>query len=782
MKLLKPYHKIVYIFLLALLVACNPARHLSDEQYLLIKNKIEISNRSIESDDISAFIKQKPNRKFLGFYRFHLGAYNLANRGKKETKIKKWLKNTVGEPPVILDTILTNNSVNQIGFHLNNKGFFNSEVTKSIKIKKKKAKVTYNIIAAQPYKIRNIEYSIADKKVLNFVHEKQDNSLLIKGNNYDVDILDDERERITKNLKDLGYFYFVKEYIRFKIDSSLNSHQLDILITISNFSYRTKENPDSIIRTNHKRYKINNIYIFSDYHPIKSDTIKYDTLQYGKNEKNKYYFLNSGKPKYKPKTISRMIFIKRKEYYNLENVNMTYKRLSELNNFKYIDIHFTDLSKDSLNNPQKENLLNCIIKLTRLEKQSYTIETEGTNSSGDLGIAANLVYQNNNLLKGSEIFLLKAKSALEMQKVVGDNTQSQVLESSILPFNTIEAGFDALIIFPKFLVPIKQERFPKYFKPKSTISTGYNYQKRPDYTRYITNITFGYDWKESEYKRHILNLVEINSVKIYPDSSFLKKISSFDKKIQNSYSDHLVMGLKYSWIYNNQKINKLQDFTYFKINGEFVGNLVYLTNLMLNSAKDENGNYTLFNIRYAQYFRGDFDYRHYFYFSHKDILAFRYDFGIGIPYKNMNVLPFEKSFYVGGANGIRAWRIRDIGPGGYYNSNTADFDKTGDIGLETSLEYRFPIYKIFEGAAFVDAGNVWYLNKNSQFPDAEFKFNRFYKEIAVGWGLGLRFNFSFFIIRTDFGLPVHDPSKPQGDRWVITNSKLNINFAIGYPF
>ena len=429
--------------------------------------------------------------------------------------------------------------------------------------------------------------------------------------------------------------------------------------------------------------------------------------------------------------------------------------------------------------------MNCIIKLTRTQKQSFSIEAEGTNSSGDLGVAGNLVFQNKNVFQGAEILNLKAKGAMEVQKIVGDDSQEDVIQSSILPFNTFEAGIEASLNIPDFLSPIKLENFTKRHSIKTAITTGYNYQKRPDYTRYIANISYGYNWSTTQNSRHLFNPIEINSIKIFPDSSFKVKIKAFDQKIQNSYSDHLIMGGKYSYIFKNQKINKLSDFMYFRFNGEFVGNLLYLTSSLANSQKDETGSYNVFNIKYAQYIRTDFDFRYFNYFGQNKTLGFRCALGMGIPYLNMNVLPFEKSFYVGGANGIRAWRIRDIGPGAYEDPDATSFDKTGDIGLETSVELRFPIYKLLEGAAFIDAGNVWYKNKNTQFPGAEFQFDKFYKQMAIGWGLGARFDFSFFIIRTDFALQVHDPSEPAGDRWIIKDSKIkhiNFNFGIGYPF
>ncbi|MCF8299137.1 MAG: outer membrane protein assembly factor [Saprospiraceae bacterium] len=813
----KLFHKTILFFLLAVLIACNPTRRLSNDQFLLTKNKIKGCPKEIDEDEVKSFIKQKPNRKILGVFRFHVGIYNAADRmddkkEKKNRKTDKWKQRRIkkgkkidpekeerkrerslkiylqkiGEAPVILDTTLTEKSAQQIKYFLNSKGYFNSIVTDSCRpprfIKKKRQVAIYNIQAGKPYKIRDIKYSINDSLIENYVNIFKDKSILVKDKKFDIDDIDKERDRISRSLRKLGFYYFSKDFIRFKIDSTLKSHQMDILIVINKNSHRLKEFPDSVVYENHKRYKINDILIYPDYYPLKSDSILHDTLIYNDDEKGQFYLLYLDKLMYKPKTLLRSITFKKGEYYNLENVEQTYKRFSDLANFKFIDIQFVNIASDTNTN---ENLLNCIIRLTRDYKQSYAIETEGTNSSGDLGVAGNLVFQNKNVFGGAEILNLKAKGAMEVQRIVGDDSQEDVINSSILPFNTFEAGVEGSLNIPGFLSPIKMEDLRKKYDFKTTVTTGYNYQKRPDYTRYIANLSFGYNWSTSKNSRHVFNPAEINSIKIFPSDTFNEKIKSYDQKIQNSYKDHLIMGGKYSWIFTNQKINKLSDFAYFRINGEFVGNFLYLANSLTNSQKDDAGSYTLFSIKYAQYLRSDFDFRYFNYFGQNKTLGFRCAFGMGIPYLNMEVLPFEKSFYVGGANGIRAWRIRDIGPGAFQDPNSTSFDKTGDIGLETSLELRFPIYKLLEGAAFIDAGNVWYKNKNSQFPGAEFQFDKFYKQMAIGWGLGARFDFSFFIIRTDFALRMHDPSEPEGERWIIKDSKIkyiNFNFGIGYPF
>jgi len=399
-----------------------------------------------------------------------------------------------------------------------------------------------------------------------------------------------------------------------------------------------------------------------------------------------------------------------------------------------------------------------------------------------LGVAGNFIYQSRNLFKGAEIFKFKISGAMEIQKLLNKNAVEE--QNTFLIFNTIETGAEVGLDIPKFLIPVKQERFSKYFKPKTTINSGIRFQQRPDFTRYILNATFGYEWKESQTKRHILYPADINSVKIKTTEAFQSTIDAInDPKILNSYKDHLTMALKYSFIFNNQQVNKKHKFNYFRGNFETSGNLLRLSNNIFKNSESIEGVYHVFNIQYAQYLRADMDFRQYFIFNEFNTLVLRGVIGGGLAYGNSTVLPFEKSFFSGGANSIRAWKIYSLGPGAYRD--TINLNKTGDINLEGNIEYRFPIYRYLKGAFFIDVGNTWVNKKNPLMPDAEFKIKRFYKEIAIGTGFGARFDFSFFILRVDMAIPLRDPSKTGSGKWLfndLSSQSVNFNLGIGYPF
>jgi outer membrane protein assembly factor BamA len=773
------------------MAACHPARKLPQGQYMLVKNKITIEHKTVDKDELKSYLRQKPNSKQLGTW-IKVRIYNAASKGK-ETKVKKWFKNTLGSEPVVLDTNLTYSSTDQLRMYLNNKGFFNSEVSsKTIylprhrknKAKQKRARVEYYIKTTTPFTLRNINYSIADAGLKAFVYSDRGQTLLRSGDQYDVDKLAAERDRIASNLSNYGYYRFSVAYIKFRIDSALNNHQLDLTVDITKPALPMENDPDSLVYTNHKRYHISNIYINTDYDPRGGDTVKYDTLRVQvparrrKDPPKSYFFIYHDKLKIKPKTLTQQIFIDSGDYYCNKDVENTRKQLYELRVFRFVNIIFndhTDLSDSSYQ-------LDCQISLARRPVQAFALEGQITNSGGNLGVGGSLVYENLNLLHAAEIFNVKFNGAVEIGKLSFNTSKEDRALENIPLFNTIEAGINTSIKIPRFLLPIRQERFSKYFRPKTVIGAGFNFEQRPDYARYVTHISYGYEWKESLFKTHILTPWELDFVDMKPDSTFAAYIETLSNKItQNAYKSHINSAIKYSFILNTQELGKKENSMYFRGNFEAAGLLLWL----YKSIEKDPGSYTLFDIPVSQYVRIDLDYRYFAFINEKNCIATRASFGIGTPLNKFNSLPFEKSFFLGGTNSMRGWRFKTLGPGSYDEPDSAHFDNTADMGIEMNIEYRFPIFKILTGGAFIDAGNIWLLKKNDVFSGGEFRFNRFYSEIAFDAGLGLRLDFTFLLFRLDWAVPLKDPRLPAGDRWVFQNhDKLKVlgNFGIGYPF
>lgn len=779
------------ILLVVCFSACSVTRRLGENKYLLVSNSLRTSNTRISISDITSLIKQKPNRKILGVLRFHLRVYNLANRGK-ENRIKRWMKNTIGEEPVILDTNLANRSALQIQKYLVNKGYFHAQVRDTtIYMRNKKAREIYILNTGKPYTIRKINYVIEDSAISKIYFKSVIKESFIKvGSNYDADELQNERELITKALKDDGYYGFVRDYIYFNVDSSFKSSQVDITLGVKNPEIHFKSKLDSTLKINHILYYVKNISIDMDYNPLNKDVGINDTLKLFS-----YNFLHhSGFYKFRPRAISRAIFSKKGDLYQFTKFDKTYKRFSELHNFRYINIEFTELPWDTLEVIRSTRAyLNNYITLTPLPLQSYSFEAEGTNSAGNLGMAGNLIYQHNNIFKGFEILNLKLKGGMEFQQITSSKDQKELVKP-YLPFNTYEYGFEANLSIPRYLLPVNQEKFSKNNLPKTTINAGFNLQQRPDYWRTITNVALGYEWKETTEKRHTVYPIDGNVVRIDKDSSFTAKLYQLnDKKIINSYLDHFTAATRYTYIYIDQKTNARTDYSFFRYNFETAGLLLQQFCDIKNVPKNPDRSYSLFNIKFAQYVRSDIDFRHYFYLNKHSMAAFKTIAGFGIPYGNSKILPFEKSFYAGGANSVRAWKIFTLGPGSFRDSNIV-VDKRADIDFEINLEYRYDIYKVLKGAIFMDAGNIWFANKDETRPGSDFQFNRFYKEIGMGAGIGARLDFSFFVFRLDAAMPLYDPAYPEGDRWTFdrlkhkyffdfkTDPKIVFNLGIGYPF
>ncbi len=791
---MNPKQRISILFLsLSLLVfmsSCSVTRNLKEGEFLLTKNVIKFKDKNpgINVDDISIIPKPKPNSRFLGFIAIKLRLYNLGLKGRENSKFRTWLRDKVGERPSLYEKGTAVNSATEIEQYLAKIGYFNSHVEFEPKFHgRKRVKVIYTLDPAKPYKLRQIALDVPDSTLKRYMLIDQDLSLISKGKIFNAFDLEDERARLSELLQNNGYYYFDKTFIYYEVDSALNSHQMDITIKVKPGPNVNSGDSSRVTNLLHRRYFINDIYINTDYTIQDANKAPSDTLKLGVKKTKKdtaenfYYILYNGRLRIHPIVLTQSVFMKSGDPYRFIDVRKTKARIGELGFFGYTNIRFKEVNV--ADSADENGRLNCLIDLSTRKLQSSTIELEGTNTGGRPGIGANYTYQNNNIFRGSEIFRLRAHFAMEAQKSLIGKTDGG--NNALSFFNTKELGLEASIDFPKFLVPFKPQRFPKYFHPKSNLRLGVGFETRPEYKRMIYTLLFGYDWKESDTKRHLLYPIDINIVDVSLDPKFKNIIDNEpNDRIRNQYTNHLIMGLRYSFIFNNQNIRKLKNFIYFRANFEAAGNLMQLLNVTFNGTKDTAGYYKFINIRYSQYVRSDVDFRFYNVITRNTTLVYRFYGGLGIPYGNANVLPLEKGFYAGGANGMRAWLFRLLGPGA-YSDGANNFDRMGDMQLEGNIEYRFPVYKFFKGAFFLDAGNIWLLNENSSYPGGKFNPKNFYKEIAIDGGFGFRFDFNFFILRIDAAVPLRDPSKSENARWVISKlhpSNILFNFGIGYPF
>ncbi len=773
------------LFLLHVLSSCNPARRLPEESYLLTRNAIELEESEVQRSELTRFYRQRPNRRILGFYRFHLNMYQLADRGK-ETRFRRWMKNTIGEAPVIYEATLANNTVRQFEMYLHSKGYFDAEVDYREELRRNRARITYRVKGNTPYTFNEVTFNIPDPFLKGFILEDTVNTLIQSAERYDTDVLHEERNRIARNLRNKGFYRFSREFIYFQVDSNLNKHMVNLEMRISNPQRTVVGYRDSVVQERHKRYLIDQVILLPEFSALTSLVPRQDTTLYiardrrGENE-FEYWFHHNGPLRIRPSVVVNHLMVRPGDYFQVSRVEQSYSFLSEMRNYRFINLQFTELEEPHLGVPNDTlGFLQSTIQLNRSAANAFTIEAEGLNTAGNLGVASNILYQNRNIFRGAEIFNLRFKGALE---VTGDSGSDEVFQR--LPFNTLELGVEMGVDFPKLLLPIPLERLSRNSRPKSSIVAGVNFRQRPDYTRYILNMNYGFEWNETSRKRHFIHPIEISSVRVYNDSILRANIPDANPFILSRFRDHFILGTKYTYMYNTQKIGQIADFMYLRTNFESAGNLLNLAADGLNLSRDSNGSYNVFNIPFSQFLKGDADFRYYRVFDERQTLVFRVMGGIGVPYGNVEVLPFIKSYYGGGANGLRAWRIYTLGPGSYPGTDEVRFDRYGDIKLEANIEYRFKFYGFWHGAFFLDAGNVWFVRQNEQFPGGEFRFSELHNDIAIGGGLGVRMDFNFFILRVDAAVPMKDPAQIASKQWISSwpaFRDFNFNLGIGYPF
>lgn len=754
--------------LAGLLTSCGSTKYVPADNYLLDKYTVKSNDSRISKDELSGYIRQKPNKKILGL-KFHLSVYNLS--GEKDNWWNRWLR-TIGEEPVILDPYQTKKTAAQLELYYRNKGYFNSIVRDSTGYRRKKARVIYELELNDPYRIRSVKYQFEDLGLKDHILADTAASLLKINELFDVDVLSAERERIEKNLKNKGYYNFSKEFIFFEADSANSNRRVDLTLVVKKYRYFREEGV--FVEIPHPVYRIGKVNIISDYNPREAladsgiyfsglDSLVTDSI----------LILYRSRLNVKPGVILSSNYVIPGEIYRLNNISQTYRNLSSLQLFRMVAM---DFAEEKETGSDEVRTLNCMIRLTPFTLQSYAVELEGTNSSGNIGGGGNFVYQHRNLFRGAENFDLRFKGAIETLK-----------KSTTGDFgNMIELGTEASLNIPKFLLPFKTEQFIKKFNPRTTLKLAYNYQRRPDYTRTVANASFGYVWRGNRYLTHIINPIELNLVKIpYKSPDFIDWLEG--RYIFYSYQPHLVSVSSYSLVFTNQNLQKNTDFLYFRLNTESAGNILYGLH-QASAAEKVEGSYELFNTEFAQYIRGDIDIRVYNIINPYNSIVYRFFAGAGLPYSNSTALPFEKKYFSGGANSIRAWQVRNLGPGSYRELTSGTyFNQTADIKLEANIEYRFKLFWVLEGALFADAGNIWAINRNDDREGALFKPGEFYKDIALGTGFGTRFDFSFFIFRLDLGIKTHDPSSPPGQKWIPGNRPLRrddfvLNLGIGYPF
>jgi outer membrane protein insertion porin family len=761
------FSSFICLAVVGIFCSCSNTRRLPPGEALYLGAQVNVHGPELTrkekktiKEDLSDITRPRPNKKFLGM-RIKLAAYNFARGAKKRNSPAGWLKYKVGEPPVLLGDVRIDYNEKLLRNTLENRGFFHARVTGDTVIRKRKARVRYNVQSGAQYKINEVRFEQDSSKVLQQkITETAENTLLKPGDPFDLDVIKTERNRIDAFLKENGFYYFSPDFLIVQTDSTVGNNKVNLFVKIKpGIPSKAKE-----------IYTINDVYIMPNYrlNATEADTSKQDAVYY------KGYYVIDKRNIYNPRMFEQSMQFKPGDIYNRTDHNLTINRLVTLGLFKFVKNRFAELpGSDS-------TLLNTYYYLTPLPKKSIRAEINGNTKSNNLtGSSITVGWRNRNTLKGGELFTIDATGGFEVQ-----------YGGTLKGFNTYRAGIETSLSFPRFLTPFFYADAPGGFVPKTKLLLAYDIlTKQKLYAMNSFRASLGYFWKESVRKEHNLNPISITYVQPLTISEMYQDSIAKNPALAKAVEKQFILGSNYNYTYNGLTEPFNSGF-YFNGLIDISGNVA---GLVSGANAKENKPKFILNAQFAQYLKFETDLRYYARISPGAVLANRIIIGVGFPYGNSLELPFVKQFFVGGNNSIRAFRSRSIGPGTFQQPPSDNFlaDQSGDIKLEMNTELRARLAGILHGALFVDAGNIWLFNENPNEPGA--KFNKsFLKELAVGTGVGLRFDISFLVLRFDIAFPLRKPYLPEGQRWVINQvdllspawrkENLIFNLGIGYPF
>ena len=676
----------------------------------------------------------------------------------------------IGQKPEIYDTVLVNHSVRQIEIYLKNQGFFDSEVTYNVDTLRKRVNISYLINSGDPLRIRSVAYLFPDSTPEMKVFFLDLGYKYKTGSYFDVSELEKYRTNLSNHYRNNGFYYFSKQLISYKIDTIGRYNNATLFVNFNN----------TVDKKVYKPWTINNVFVHNAYEPnivLQNPSAYYnklDTLSVNYEFRYPYFWVSKNKNVVvKRKHVFREVYVYSDSLYRLQDAKATYSHLSKFKIYKLTNIQFKE-SNDTIN-----NTLDCEILLTPAEKMGIIFNLESTNTAVSVGGAGYTMFTHRNLFHGGEVLEAKFQLALEKQK-------TQDTTENLLSFNSQEFSFDLKLIVPRLLMPFSSSSFIKQNNPKTIVSAHFSYQNRPEYSRVQATINQDYFLKSSDFVSHIFTPLRISFIRVQNMSDEFEQWVN-QAMLQESYDDHFIIGSKYTFTYSNQgtKGNNI----YFQTNFSPAGNMLF--GVMKSFGQDTIGSVYILPVvetPFAQFVKTDLDFRYYMKYNNEQQVIWRIFTGVAVPYGNSNLLPFGEKYFVGGANSIRAWQARSLGPGDYQQHDSILFaNQTGDIKLVFNFEYRFNIIKFIEGAFFVDVGNIWAINSYDTRSGGIFYIDRFYKQLAIGTGVGVRLNLSFFVFRTDIGIKLADPSLIEGQRLFLMNRPLEqndfvINIAIGYPF
>ena len=737
---------------LILLSGCHTSRFIPEDGYLLTGTSISSEGKQVGTEELQAYMPQRPNSKWFSIFNVPLGIYSLSGRDSTK-RFNRFLRH-LGEAPVIYDRERTIQACNNMQLAVRNQGYLNAEVLLLEKAKKDKMKIFYRIVPHERYHIRDFSFDVQDDSLHHILDSLNYQPAI--GRNaeqrqpYSINELDAERSRLYGLLVENGYYKFNKDYVHFRVDTTHGQHLADVGMIVKPAS----GNADSADLSHH-RYHIGNItYDFQD-----------------------------EKPFLRPKVLRNATAISTGGLYREKDMHETYARMTRLSAVMASNVRIEERNDGS-------DTLDVSISLSPNKRNSFSAELEGTNSAGDLGAAASLTYQNRNLFKGSELFNIKLRGAFEAIKGLSGYADQNFIEYSV------EAG----LMFPDFKFPFLRPSFRRNAQATTEINLAFDSQDRPEFHRRVLTGALRYRWNRMNRQyQHRFDLLNLDYVFMpWISDTFREKYLSDPQNrnaiLKYNYENLFIMNWSYHFSYTSRPLgasasNYGTNAYTIRLALETAGNLLYGITSAAKSQQNEEGKYTLFNIAYAQYAKFDFAFCKSFLINKNNSLALHAALGIAFPYGNSYILPYEKRYFSGGANSVRGWSVRELGPGSFQGTDgKIDFiNQTGDIKLDLNAEYRTHLFWKIDGAAFIDAGNIWTIRDYKDQPGGQFRFDEFWKQIAVSYGLGLRLNFNFFILRFDAGMKAVNPAYTDSrQHFPIAHPKFKrdftFHFAVGMPF
>ncbi len=722
------------------LAACSETKYVAEGEYLLDRVRVmtDVKVDDMTPSEMKDFVRQRGNSRWFSALKIPLYTYSLSGRDTT-----RWLNRTlrsIGEAPVIYDSAMTRQSMLNIHQQMQNRGYLQSEVKVYTETHGKKLRAIYLLHPGPVFRLRRVDYDIQDTAIARLLQlDNPQNRGLRAGMKFNVDNLDNERKRITQLLSNQGYYRFNKDYISFLADSVAGTTDIDLTLVLHRYRKGgTVEQP-------HQQYHINQVRILSG------------------NPEDSVLHL-------RPNVLRSNNFIRQGQLYSASDLQSTYNHFGRLGAVRYTNI--------SLREHPDTALLDCDIAVNTNKPSTISFQPEGTNTAGDLGAAASLTYQNRNLFRGSELLSIELRGAYEAIRGLEGYSNSNFLEYSL----------QTKLSFPRFIAPFLSASFRRRTIATSEVALLYDLQNRPEFLRRVFSVSWRYKWNDPRHHdRYQLDLLDLNFITMPWISAKFKKDYLGEAARRNAlllfnYHDLFIMRTGFRWTYNNGNIA-------IKTNIETGGNLLSLLGSAFNFKRNDEGERTFLDVAYAQYVKGDIDFTHNFRLDYRNQLVFHVGLGIAYPYGNSDVLPFEKTYFSGGANSLRGWSVRSVGPGSYDNTDgvSSILAHTGDLKLDLNLEYRAHLFWKLGGALFVDAGNIWTLRYYDDQPDGQFRLSSFWRQMAVSYGLGFRFNFDYFILRFDMGMKAVNPVyRNSREHFPIFHPKLSrdfaFHFAVGLPF